>query len=179
MGRIARKIVVSQRQRHILEKWGRAHQTGQQVTSRIQIVLEAANGAQNIEIAAKLGVDQQRVRRWRCRWADAFQHLSEAEEHGASERDLTALVNEVLSDAYRSGAPPKFTAEQMTQIIALACEKPEDSGYPVTHWTPKELVVEATKRNIVLSISVRHLDRFLKGSESAAAQVAVLDDLQR
>ena len=66
----------------------------------------------------------------------------------------------------------------MTQIVALAGEKPEESGYPVTHWTPKELRVQAIRRAIVLDISTRHLDRFLKGGGFAAAQVPLLDDLE-
>lgn len=179
MARVAPRIVLSPRQEGILEKQVRAHKTGQQVSVRMQIILEAAKGLQNIEIAAKLGVNEQRVRRWRKRWYASSKELSEAEEQGAMERDLTERINRVLSDEYRSGTPPKFTAEQMTLLIALACEKPEDSGYPVTHWTPKELAAEAQKRAIVESISIRHLDRFLKGGGFTAAQVPVLDDLQR
>ena len=34
----------------------------------------------------------------------------------------------VFSDAPRAGAYGKFTAEQMTQIMAIACESPEHSG---------------------------------------------------
>ena len=30
----------------------------------------------------------------------------------------------------RSGTPPTFSAERLTQIIAIACERPEDSGIP-------------------------------------------------
>ncbi|MBV9603236.1 MAG: helix-turn-helix domain-containing protein [Chloroflexi bacterium] len=33
-----------------------------------------------------------------------------------------------LADAPKPGAPPKFTPEQICQIIALACEKPADCG---------------------------------------------------
>jgi len=51
----------------------------------------------------------------------------------------------------------------VAQIISLACEKPEDSGLPVSHWTPPELAREAAKRGIVESISPRQVDRFLKG----------------
>ena len=61
----------------------------------------------------------------------------------------------------RCGAPPKFTPEQITAIIALACEHPSQSGVPVSHWTPPELAREAIKRGIVESISPRQVDRFL------------------
>ena len=68
----------------------------------------------------------------------------------------------VLADKYRSGTPPKFTAEQLTALIALACERPEALGLPVNRPTPAELAREAVKRGIVESISPRHLDRILK-----------------
>ena len=57
--------------------------------------------------------------------------------------------------------PPKFTPEEITGIIALACESPADSGLPVSHWTPPELAREAVRRGIVESISPRQVDRFL------------------
>jgi putative transposase len=162
MGRVAPKIVLSSRQEDILQKQVRAHQTGQQASIRMQIILEAAKGSQNIEIAELLRVDEQRVRRWRNRWVAISKQLEEAEQQDATDGDLTARIVKGVSDEYRSGTPPKFSPEQMTQIVALACENPEDSGYPVTHWTPKELVAEAIQREIVQGISVRHLDRFLK-----------------
>ncbi len=77
------------------------------------------------------------------------------------------IRNKAESPYLRSGVPPKFTAEQLTQIIAVACEEPEESGRPVTHWTPRELTEEVIQRGIVESISPRHIDRILKGGISA------------
>ena len=57
----------------------------------------------------------------------------------------------------RPGAPATFSAEQWCQIIALACEPPEASGRPISHWTPRELADEACKRGIVATISKRWL----------------------
>ena len=42
----------------------------------------------------------------------------------------------------------------------MACETPEKSGRPVSHWTPRKLADEVVKRGIVPSISVRHVGRF-------------------
>jgi hypothetical protein len=56
-------------------------------------------------------------------------------------------------------------------------EPPEDSGIPVTHWTPDELAKEAIKRGIVESISARHLDRLLKRGGPPTTQKPVLDDV--
>jgi putative transposase len=43
----------------------------------------------------------------------------------------------------------------------VACEDPQESGRPVTHWTPRELAEEVIKRGIVTSISPRSVGRFL------------------
>ena len=87
--------------------------------------------------------------------------LLAAEAAGATDPDLEKLIIGVLTDVTRSGAPPRFGAEQVAGIIALACELPADGGLPVSHWTPSELAREAAKRGIVESISPRQVDRFL------------------
>jgi hypothetical protein len=48
------------------------------------------------------------------------------------------------------------------QIVALACENPQASGYPVSHWSSNELAMKAIKRGIVEKISPRSVSRFLK-----------------
>jgi putative transposase len=158
------EITVSARQRGILEKWTRNKaDTPHRLVERAQVILLSAQGLGNAEQARRLGVDRQRVRRWRVRWKANEERLAAAEQEGASDKDLTLMLSRVLSDAQRSGTPPKFTAEQLTQIIGVACELPEECGRPVTHWTPKELTDEVIQRNIVDTISPRHVDRLLKG----------------
>ncbi len=133
----------------------------QRLVERARIVLMSAEGRDNEDQAEELGIDRQRVRRWRYRWATASASLVAAERDGATDKDLEKLILGVLADDERSGAPATFTPEQITEIIALACEPPADSGLPVSHWTPAELAREAIKRKIVVSISPRHIDRFL------------------
>ena len=158
------EITVSARQRAILERWWALRSRGfESLVERAQLILMSADGVSNIEQAGRLGVDRQRVRRWRMRWAENQERLAAAEQEGASDKDLAKLLHDLLADGERSGTPPKFTAEQLTQIIGVACEVPEESGRPVTHWTPTELADEVTKRGIVESISPRHVDRLLKG----------------
>ena len=82
------------------------------------------------------------------------------------------MISDVLSDEPRSGGPCTFSAEQLTQILAVACEKPQDCGRPVTHWTPRELAHEVIKRGVVESISKRHVDRILKGGLSARTRAS-------
>jgi hypothetical protein len=60
----------------------------------------------------------------------------------------------------------------VVQIVALACENPKASGYPVSHWSPRELATEAVKRGIVEKISPRSIGRFLKRSDLIAPQIA-------
>lgn len=172
MSKAARVITVTERQRGVLERLARSRKMPQYLTERARVVLMSADGFTNVEQARVLGVDEQRVRRWRRRWAEAADKVLAAEATDGG--DLAEVIADTLDDLYRSGAPCRFTAEQVAQIIALACEKPEDSGRPVSHWTPRELADEAIKREIVDSISPRHVDRFLKGGCDTAAQVAVL-----
>jgi transposase len=174
MGRSARGITVSERQRGILKEMVDARSTPRGLAERAAIVLASANGTGNEEQAQILRCRRATVRLWRGRWGDAEGALGEAEARGATDRDLTEKILAALSDLPRPGAPARFTAEQLAKIISVACEKPEDCGVPVTHWTPPELAREVMKRGIVDSISPRHLDRFLKGGRSAAPQVPLL-----
>jgi transposase len=97
---------------------------------------------------------------WRGRWLEAGEELGEAEAAGIEEADLEKLLADVLGDEPRSGAPAKFTPEQIVQIIAVACEDPQACGRPVSHWTPRELAEEVVKRGIVAEISPRSVGRF-------------------
>ena len=102
-------------------------------------------------------------------WASVQERIFAAEGEGASDKDLEGLVVRSLSDRPRPGGPTTFSPEQVAEIIALACEKPGDSGVPVTHWTPRELAREAVKRGIVDSISPRQVARLLKRSGAQAS----------
>jgi transposase len=101
---------------------------------------------------------------WRRRWAKAWPQLILI-ECGETQAAFRRAVEEILSDAPRSGNPGTFTPEQITQILALACETPELSGRPITHWTYKELADEAKKRGIVESISESQVGRYLREAE--------------
>jgi putative transposase len=91
---------------------------------------------------------------------------------------VRALIAELLADAPRPGAPATFTAEQIIQIINLACTPPAAAGRPVDAWTPRELAAEAKKRQIVRSISPRSVGRFLKSGRSTAAPQPLLAQRQ-
>ena len=159
-------ITISPPQRAILERLLRQHSAPQALVRRGQIVRDAADGVPNEQIAQQFDCSPKTVRRWRARWAAAEPDLAAVD---ADEPALRTLIAEVLADAPRPGAPPTFSAEQVVQIIALACTPPADSGRPVDAWTPRELADEAEKRQIVPAISARSVGRFLKTSRSQAA----------
>ena len=121
------KVELSPAEETALEKCLRRHTTHQQIAERVRIVRLAGQGESNAGISGELGVGVQMVRRWRKRWV-ALQDIP-LEEMSVEER---------LGDEQRSGSPGKFRAEQIAGIIAIACEDPQGSGYPVSHWTLKK-----------------------------------------
>jgi len=162
------KVVLSERERAELERLVRAYSTGQQLALRARIVLLAGDGWNNLQIARELGVDDETPGHWRRRWLQ-FAEVP-LDEVNVAKR---------LADLPKAGAPPKFTPEQICQIIALACEKPADCGRPISQWSHGELADEIVRRGIVQSISPRHAGRLLKRSRSQAAPDSVLADAGR
>lgn len=147
----AQVVTLSEAERQGLEKLIKRHQVGQQIALRARIVLAAADGLKNKEIVEKYQVTADTVRLWRNRWIKLQDILLE---------DLS--LEDRLQDAPRPGAPAKITADQRCQIEALACEKPEKAGRPITQWSAREIADELLKREIVAEISPRHAARLLK-----------------
>ncbi len=147
----AQVVNLSEAEQQGLEKLIKRHQVGQQIALRAKIVLAAAGGLKNQEIAQKYDVTLDTVRLWRNRWVKL---------QDISLDDLS--LEDRLADAPRPGAPAKITADPRCRIEALACETPEESGRPITHWTVREIADELKKRKIVEDISPRHAARLLK-----------------
>ena len=160
-GRKPTLIELSAIQRRILERIVRCQTCNQRDGRRARLVLEASAGVPNQTIATLIGMNRGTIQLWRNRWFSAQEELRVAERE-EDEKALEQRIKKVLSDYQRPGGPATFTPEQICQIIALACEKPEDSDRPVTHWTPKELAKEVVERGIVERISSRTVGRFLK-----------------
>lgn len=171
-------VTLSDRLRSVLEHLARRQTSSQRLVRRLQIVLAAAAGGNNEEIARRGGSDRSTVRTWRTRWLGAAPRLEAAITAGDDDRLLARLVTDALDDAPRAGAPPTFTAEQVVQIVALACESPPGSDRPVSHWTPRELAAEAVKRDIVPAISPRSVGRFLGSGRSPTASEPLLADVR-
>ena len=152
------EIVLSEAERHELQRLVRARTTGQQLAIRARIVLAAAEGLSTEEVARRLHLDADTVRQWRARW----------HERGATPgRDLRPTDR--LADAPKSGRPARITPEQICQIIALACEIPANSDRPISQWSAREIADEIMRRGIIDRISPRHAGRLLKSSRPEAS----------
>ena len=158
-------VDLTEEERQELEKLVRRYSTPQQIALRARIVLAAAEGKGNAQIAREEEVDVHTSRRWRNRWLD-LQPIP-LSELSAEER---------LEDLPRPGAPARITADQVCQIVAMACEDPGESGRPISHWTGREIADEIMKRGIVDEISPRHAARLLKRGGSQASPDSLLAD---
>lgn len=146
-------IKLSEDEQAALERLLRRRRASQQAVLRARILLLAAEGLNNGAIANRLSVSREMVQLWRRRWLS----LQEVPLEELS-------IEERIQDRHRPGCPGRFTPEQYTQIMTVACEPPEQSDRPVSQWSIKELVDEVQKRGIVSSISERQMRRFLQRS---------------
>jgi putative transposase len=155
MPKQATRVVLSEKEQEELTQISKRHRSEQQVALRARMVLAAAQGHSNAQIARELKVNVDTVRLWRDRWV------------GLQGIDLETLgIAERLQDAPRPGVKPKITAEQRCQIAALACEAPSKAGRPISQWTGREIADEVKARGIVEQISPRHAARLLKKGAS-------------
>ncbi len=144
-------ITLSASERQDLLALTHAHRTPQQLALRAQLVLAAAAGANNAQIARQFAVTVDTVRLWRSRWL-GLQAIPRA--------DLS--LAERLTDVPRSGRRSQISAEAVCHIAALACEAPSLSGRPISHWSAREVAEEIVARGILPQISPRHAARLLK-----------------
>ena len=156
----AANVQLTEKQQEILQEITRASTASRALAQRASIILLAFAGTLNVAIATKVGLSRKHVGRWRRRWQQSFNALV-AIECSESQAMLRRTIEDVLSDAPRSGSPGTHSAEQVTQIIALACEPPSQSGRPIETWTGRELADEAIQRRIVESISTSQVNRYL------------------
>jgi transposase len=108
---------------------------------RAHIILAAADGRSNAAIAGRLRLHVDTVRKWRRRFHQ--QRLAG------------------LTDRPRTGRPRRFSAVQVAEVKALACELPADADTPLAKWSCPELAVEASRRGLVASISASTVRRWL------------------
>jgi len=166
-------IKLSSRQDTILQQIVRGTTNPYRLVRRAKLILAAASGESNSSISRRLELDREQVALWRERWREESEFLAAAEKQQVTDKKLRALIEQILSDRQRPGTTKSFTVEQVVKIVAIACESPEKSDRPVSHWTPKELADEAIKRGIVEKISPRTVGRFLKRSHTATTSTSL------
>jgi transposase len=160
MAGTAAKVIISERQQKVLVEFSRSRTLGVCITQRATIILLGFAGMWNQHIASRVGLNRTQVGIWRRRWQDAWDALCVWE--CTEPHRMREAILDVLSDAPRPGAPATFTAEQVSQIVALACEPPKLSGRPINRWTLRELRDEAIQRKIVTDISASRIGHFLQ-----------------
>ena len=138
----AAMVRVSERQWDVLQEFRRSRTVAKGIVQRGLILVLGVQGLRNEEIAAEVGLIRRQVGVCRRRWRDAWDSLCVWE--CTEPHRLREAILDVLSDAPRTGSPGKTTADQVAQILAVACESPKLSGRPITRWTHKELRDEAT-----------------------------------
>ena len=158
----AQNVKLTRLQKNIIEHAVRCTTSPQRLVSRCKIILALGDNMPVKKIARTQGIDKKTVKKWRQRWLDSSEKLTQAESGDIGQKEYRKFVLGVFDDSIRSGAPPTFTPEQIVQIIAIACEVTDDSDKPTSRWTHKEIAQEAIKRDIVKTMSPTSVCRFLK-----------------
>lgn len=108
---------------------------------RARIVLLAADGATNVEIARRLDIAVNTASKWRKRFAT----------HGI----------DGLSDLERSGRPKTFGSSVVAEVTAIACELPAKRNLPLSRFSSVEIAVEVVASGITDEISASTVRRIL------------------
>jgi transposase len=116
---VAVAIELSDEERLQLEAWTRRRMSAQALAQRSRIVLLAAEGLKNTEIAERLDVNRAMAAKWRSRFAE---HRLDG-----------------LTDEPRPGRPRTITDEQVDAVITRTLElTPKDA----THWSTRSMARE-------------------------------------
>lgn len=115
-GRPTAEVILTEEEREVLDRWARRPMSCQALALRCKIVLGAAAGEQNQQIAARLGCHPTTVGKWRARFA----------------KDRL----DGLHDEPRPGKPRTVTDEDVERVIVKTLEEtPTDA----THWSTRSL----------------------------------------
>ena len=146
----ARRITLTDDERKTLKRWTRGRRTPARLVLRAKIVLLAADGMMNKDIAESLKTARKTVSLWRTRFA---------------EQRLTG----VEKDAPRGGRPPHARTRIAHAIIEKTTrEKPADA----THWSTRTLAK-------ALGTSSAMVQRSLDGQRTSAASDQDVQGQQR
>ena len=118
-GRPKASLIVSMEDREQLERWARRSTSAHALALRSKIILSCADGADNVTVAAGLGVTSATVGKWRRRFV---------------EKGLAGLADED-----RPGGPRSVSDERVEQVVVDTLERtPRDA----THWSRSAMAAE-------------------------------------
>lgn len=129
--RVAPPVTLNSSQRETLQQWARSRSLPARQIERARVVLLAAEGKTDMEIAASLNISNQKAARWRKRFLQL---------------DLAGLVK----DAPRPGRKPAISSQVKEELIRRTTQsKPANA----THWSTRTMaaemgVSEATVRRV-------------------------------
>lgn len=115
--RRATRITLTDDERPTLERWARGRRPPARLVLRAKIVLRAAAGRQNKDIAVALHTDRECVGRWRQRFA-------------------AHRLDGIKRDAPRGGRTPRIRAVTIQRIVTLTTTTTPPAA---THWTTRAL----------------------------------------
>jgi transposase len=119
--RVAPAVKLSSEQREVLQQRSRARSLPARVVERARIVLLAAEGKLNKEIAEQLGISVQKAARWRSRF-------------------LELGVGGLEKDAPRPGRRPKITPAEVARVVRMTTQ---DKPRNATHWSTRTMAAAA------------------------------------
>lgn len=174
---VAATVKVPEAVQPILFKFAKSRTLPARKVQRANIILLASKGLNNMQISKKVGLGQDSVSKWRCRFINMLPFFQEVAEKAPSHLEET--VSSFLDDCPRPGQPSHYTDEQIIKILEIACRSPEDFGYEASHWSLNLLVDIVIKEGIVDSISAKTVSRFLKYGRNPAPSHPLLASFLR
>src|SRR5437868_1113932 len=115
--RVAPPVALNDQQRKILGQWARSRSLPIRKVQRAQIILLAAEGKRDLEIAATVNISNQKAARWRKRFL---------------QKGLAGLEK----DAHRRGRTPTITAAKIQDIVRKTTQQKPDNA---THWSTRTM----------------------------------------
>ena len=132
--RVAAEIALSKEERRKLEIWATTRSTSVRLRERARIVLMAAQGMTNKEIAAELEVDANKVGRWRARVA---------------KEGTPSIEKERPRGANHGGKNTKKQAQLRSEVIEATTQTtPNDA----THWSCRSMARHLNTTHSLVSV---------------------------
>jgi transposase len=131
--RVAPAIVLTEDQERTLQQWSRGRSLPARQVERARVVLLAAAGKQDLEIAAEIGISNQKAARWRKRF-------------------LKAGLAGLEKDAPRPGRTPSIPKTTVDRVIKLTTL---DQPHNATHWSTRTMAAAVA----ISAASVRRIWR--------------------